>query len=214
MWNKKDLTDQRFGRLTVIGDSGQRNYGQVIWTCKCDCGNTANVPGRSLTRGATKSCGCLRVDDLCSRRIDLTGCISGKLTAISALPGGKWICRCECGKTAEVATNHLRGKTRSCGCLRRERVKAMMNGREIVHAMLSNMRLNSTNDTAWIRLARKTNKNSSTGVKGVCPRGKKYRAYITLRRQQINLGIFDTVEEATNARRSAEICLFGPVIEE
>ena len=31
-----------------------------MWRCKCDCGEQYDVVGTSLTRGFTKSCGCLR----------------------------------------------------------------------------------------------------------------------------------------------------------
>lgn len=57
---KIDLTGKRFGRLTVIKDSGKRqNSGNIVWACKCDCGNLIEIVGTSLTRGITKSCGCL-----------------------------------------------------------------------------------------------------------------------------------------------------------
>lgn len=56
---------------------------------------------------------------------DLTGRKFGRLTVLSLLPERKngqpvWLCRCECGRTAEVRrTPLLNGKTRSCGCLRK-----------------------------------------------------------------------------------------------
>lgn len=57
--NFKDLKGKRFGRLVVISFYGRNpNFGGLIWRCKCDCGNTVNVLGQSLTRGATVSCGC------------------------------------------------------------------------------------------------------------------------------------------------------------
>lgn len=50
----------RFGRLVVAGRSfvgrGDR------WSCLCDCGVKRDVPAWSLTRGETRSCGCLRRD--------------------------------------------------------------------------------------------------------------------------------------------------------
>lgn len=58
----KDLTGQRFGRLTVIGRD--ENYvspeGVVItrWKCKCDCGNEKSVLRTNLKY--TTSCGCYR----------------------------------------------------------------------------------------------------------------------------------------------------------
>ena len=62
--------------------------------------------------------------------IDLTGQQFGRLTVIKRVkdyvsPKGKrhtrWLCKCECGGTAEVAGDHLKcGSTRSCGCLTAE----------------------------------------------------------------------------------------------
>lgn len=56
-----DMTGQRFGKLTVIGDSGERKNEQVCWTCICECGNTSTVRGANLRRGKAKSCGCQKV---------------------------------------------------------------------------------------------------------------------------------------------------------
>ena len=56
--NAKDLTGQRFGRLTVwkrAGTVGSR----ALWRCKCDCGKLTNVRSIDLLSGNTKSCGCL-----------------------------------------------------------------------------------------------------------------------------------------------------------
>lgn len=57
----RDLTGQRFGRLTVLealpGDRRTR------WRCICDCGQETVVgSGHHLTSGNTKSCGCLHRD--------------------------------------------------------------------------------------------------------------------------------------------------------
>lgn len=55
------LIGQRFGKLTVIKDSGERNSCRnILWECQCDCGNTVKVPTSSLKRGYTHSCGCLK----------------------------------------------------------------------------------------------------------------------------------------------------------
>lgn len=68
MGKKKDLTGQRFGRLTAIEDTGKRKYSYVVWLCKCDCGNVTEVVSDSLRSGNTKSCGCLH-DELAAERI-------------------------------------------------------------------------------------------------------------------------------------------------
>jgi len=56
-----DLAGQRFGRLIAIQPLKERtNDRQIIWECRCDCGNTTKVSSHSLKRGNTHSCGCLQ----------------------------------------------------------------------------------------------------------------------------------------------------------
>ncbi len=61
-----DITNQRFGRLTVIKRAESKN-GRTMWLCKCDCGNYKNISSSSLTRGTTKSCGCYNLEKLSER---------------------------------------------------------------------------------------------------------------------------------------------------
>lgn len=61
---KKNLIDQKFGRLEVIEESQPfRNKDGSIqcagWVCKCECGNIAIIRANSLQTHKTKSCGCL-----------------------------------------------------------------------------------------------------------------------------------------------------------
>lgn len=35
----KDLTEQKFNRLTVLELAKRNSSGQIQWECKCDCGN-------------------------------------------------------------------------------------------------------------------------------------------------------------------------------
>lgn len=56
---KKDLTGQRFGRLTVIGVD-DRNTRKTYFYCQCDCGNVKSVRSDSLVCGAIRSCGCMK----------------------------------------------------------------------------------------------------------------------------------------------------------
>ena len=57
---QKDLTGQRFGKLTAIRPTDQRKDGYVLWECKCDCGNITEVKSALLTSGKRKSCGCAK----------------------------------------------------------------------------------------------------------------------------------------------------------
>lgn len=66
MKDVKDLTGQRFGRLTVLGR--KQNDKKNIWLCQCDCGNTAFVYKHDIVSGKTKSCGCLRREATAANR--------------------------------------------------------------------------------------------------------------------------------------------------
>ena len=48
------------GRLTVIGIAPQKSSdGQYMYSCLCECGNTAVVRGQHIRKLLTKSCGCI-----------------------------------------------------------------------------------------------------------------------------------------------------------
>lgn len=118
MSKAKDITGQRFGRLTAVRPTEKRSGHSVVWECVCDCGSTAFVAAQSLKSGATTSCGCLI-------RVDLTEQRFGRLTAIRPTEKRSghsivWECICDCGNTAFVAAQSLKsGLTHSCGCLTR-----------------------------------------------------------------------------------------------
>lgn len=58
----KDLTNQRFGRQVALRPCGKNKYGNVLWICKCDCGNQHIVPSGKLIQGKSKSCGCYAIE--------------------------------------------------------------------------------------------------------------------------------------------------------
>lgn len=56
-----NIIGQKFGKLTVISmrsDRGRSN--QIMYDCKCDCGNNHITSGESIRSGKSKSCGCNR----------------------------------------------------------------------------------------------------------------------------------------------------------
>ena len=127
----KDLTGMKFGRLTVVKESGRDKHGKVLWLCKCECGNEIIVRGNSLKSKRTTSCGCLKKEtsrENARKGIkDLTGMKFGRLTVIKRC-GNKgsnttWLCKCECGNEIIVRGDYLKSKrTTSCGCLKKEMV--------------------------------------------------------------------------------------------
>jgi len=59
-----ELTGQKFGRLTVVGRGKRDKIGEQFWVCLCECGNSREIRKTSLTNGDTKSCGCIRREQL------------------------------------------------------------------------------------------------------------------------------------------------------
>jgi len=57
--NKIELAGRKFGKLTVIKDTGRRKSKRPIWKCKCDCGTNIDILGKYLLNGDTRSCGCI-----------------------------------------------------------------------------------------------------------------------------------------------------------
>ena len=68
---KKDLTGQKFARLTVLRQTedyvkpnGKR---ESRWLCLCDCGNITEVTGYNLKNNSVSSCGCLNTETVIRR---------------------------------------------------------------------------------------------------------------------------------------------------
>jgi hypothetical protein len=55
----KNISLQQFGRLMPSFPMGYIG-GRIAWMCLCDCGTMKVVISANLTRGLTKSCGCLQ----------------------------------------------------------------------------------------------------------------------------------------------------------
>jgi len=112
-----NLVGRRFGRLMVTAYAGNS-----YWSCLCDCGKGTVACGHDLRRGLQKGCGCLR------QKINLTGKRFDRLhvVAYAGNDGDRastWLCLCDCGERVVVSGKSLRrGRTRSCGCLHRERI--------------------------------------------------------------------------------------------
>lgn len=123
----RDLTGNKYGRLTVIKLLPERkSNGGAVWLCRCDCGQELPVAAGNLLRGTTRSCGCLRRDDLSGQQF-------GRLTVESlgsksgAGNGAYWLCRCVCGNYCEVQASKLKsGYTKSCGCIKSDNINNLV----------------------------------------------------------------------------------------
>lgn len=53
-----NIYGMRFGKLTTVNSINKRNHNKnIIWKCKCDCGNICYVESYNLISGHTKTCG-------------------------------------------------------------------------------------------------------------------------------------------------------------
>lgn len=129
----KDIAGQRFGRLIAIEPTDLRERNDIVWRCKCDCGNEVFLPATRLLMGNTVSCGCKRSENI--RRV-----------------------------------NKYFGET--------------------------SLRM-SLDDT-------KESKRASSGYKGVSKKRGKWRAYINYKGVRYDLGSYDRIEDAVQARAQAK----------
>lgn len=230
---KKDLTGRTFGRLTVlrqvedyISPSGEH---KAQWLCQCACGsNPIVVQGRSLTRGLTKSCGCLKKE----RGVELGK--SSKKSNIYDLSGDYgvgwasntnnefyfdledydrikdycWYERIEKGGYNPLVAydpntrKHIK-MTAILGCKNYDHInKNPLDNRRnnLRAATISQNGMNSNIQT-----------NNTSGITGVCwhKSKEKWTAYIYLNKHHINLGYFSNFSEAVKVRLRAEQKYYG-----
>lgn len=57
----KDLSGQKFNHLLVLEATSQRRRNEVVWKCRCDCGEITYVSTDPLKSGRVQSCGCLAI---------------------------------------------------------------------------------------------------------------------------------------------------------
>ena len=200
----KDLTGQRFGRLTVLYRLDDSNGKGVLWRCRCDCGREADVQAKLLLRGDTASCGCARKGQGVK---DVTGRRFGRLTALYRLDNENsdhsyWRCRCDCGREKDIRLSSLvSGDTTSCGCKLQEHEPPPLHYvdgtciEQIDHPPLRT--------------------NNTSGYTGVIPlKDGRWRAEITFQGKRQYLGVFRDIHLAAEARRKAENRIFGEFLDE
>jgi hypothetical protein len=168
-----DMVGQQFGRWLVLEEAGRRN-GKRLYRCECQCPQRTIrvVQGDHLRQGLSRSCGCLK-RELAAERMrqkhDLTGRVFGRLTVIAEAgrygkPGQTkriWLCECACAAKNQVevlASNLLKGTSRSCGCLQRERCQAMGRARKGISRFPPGIRALRVTISRYRHRARKENR--------------------------------------------------------
>lgn len=224
----KDLTGQRFGRLTVVERAedyvSPKGYRNVQWLCKCGCeeNNYTIVSGCSLTRGLTKSCGCLQKETSAengrNNKKYNTYDLSGEYGIGYTSKGEEFLFDLEDYNLIKDYCWFIDNKgyvsaynTSGSKLFHRQ----IMDGNYIDHIShntkdnrKSNLRNVTSSQNNMNVSKRSDNTSGVTGVswhKGI----QKWRARINVSGKEVNLGYFEEFEDAVKARKEAEDKYFG-----
>ncbi len=220
----------RFGRWTVLAPSKER---PCYFTCRCDCGTVKDVYRSSLLQGTSAGCpdcahkipseakeaSCRKRAEtaLTSARMKYIGQTVNGWRILDVLPaqesGSGFRCKAvcpKCGKPTVTLLSRIRRSCpiRQCAACNRDIDRTTSTYHDVAYkdgSCLASIRS---------RVKGTTNRNSTTGVNGVSRRPDgRYRAYINFRRRQVNLGMYDTPEDAAAARKAAEAVLYGEYLD-
>lgn len=124
----RNLKGQSFGFLQVQEKMPYKEDQYYVWRCHCtNCGGEVFVNTKRLKRGTVTNCGCIpkRTAQNGSIAEDLTGRIFGDLKVLYRVENHRngrtqWMCECTCKNNVLVTAHELKaGKTKSCGCYRK-----------------------------------------------------------------------------------------------
>lgn len=225
----KDITGQRFGRLTVIErvpNPVHKNRIEAHWRCICDCGNEVIATGSHLRTGHTTSCGCYRKDNSANmqkkyNKYDLSGeygiCYSSNtddviLFDIEDYDKIKDYCwsvavpkKCYNYKRVVAIKTHgvVIKMHRIIMGITNPDCKIDHKNRNPLDNRKSNLRICTTEQNNW------NTPPKHDGYKGVSQDHNRWVAKIREDGKQITIGRFDTAEEAALAYNEKAKELFG-----
>lgn len=212
----ENLIGKKFGRLTVIEEATSNIKYRRAWRCKCECGNTKDiiVTTDSLKNGRTQSCGCLQRERASKSNkrynryefkddyvIGYTN--KGEQFIFDKDDYDKVKNYCWMISDNGYVVSQYNGKTIRFHIV----IMGKRDGFVIDHI---NQKKND-NRKSNLRYATKSQNriNTKKKIKGVYKGKKRWYARITVNNETIELGYYDTKEEAIFARQQAEIKYFG-----
>lgn len=230
----KDLLGEKFGLLTVINRLEDKKYPsgsiQRRWLCKCECGNTTVSTSAQLLSGGKMSCGCLiktkarekaqtNIYDLESKEYGIGYTNKGEEFYFDKEDYDliKDYCWRIDPNYGYVITDARIGDDSPQKKIRLHRL--VLNDWDYSHDIDHIHHNKFDNRKEFLRICdrshnqmnKKKQSNNTTGVTGVYwdkPR-QKWKAQIMVNQKTINIGRYDSMEEAIKARKAAEIKYFG-----
>lgn len=98
-WKIKDLTNKKFGRITVISLFKSSYVSkEALWNCVCDCGNKLILNSSTLKRGLNPCIKCrkkYRIKDLTGKKFKNITVIS-RIEEVNNNGDALWNCICDC----------------------------------------------------------------------------------------------------------------------
>lgn len=225
----KDLTGQRFGKLEVIEMNGRTKRGLVIWKCKCDCGNEANIVSHYLISGATQSCGCYQREAARQRCIKQNEYdLSGNYGIGYTTKGEEFYFDLEdYTKIKDYCwyinnDGYLSAKKRD-GSDRHILMHNIIMGQKYIDHIggaktrndnrKNNLRIPSGEYgfDSYNQMNKQTQSNNKSGYPGISwhKRDNIWEVHITVKKKQIYLGRYENLDDAIKARKAAEEKYFG-----
>lgn len=213
----RDLTGQRFDRLTALYPLDGRRGSCVLWQCRCECGNVKAIPSVDLTGHRVRSCGCLQ-----HRIKDIAGERRGHLTALrytgerddNGRAVYEW--RCDCGN---VFTRSIAGTARRNSALMCPECRRKVKARQITLARMKR-EIEKTTGLTKKYLENLINgaltERNTSGVRGVYWHEGHQRWVATGRvnNEMVTLGEFEDIADAGKARREHVIKTYGSAASE
>jgi len=224
-----DLTEQKFGRWTVIKRVESDKWGHSMWLCKCDCNGENSekiVCGDRLIRGVSKSCGCLikEINILKNKQNKKynTYDLSGEYGIGYTSKGEEFYFDLEdYDKIKDYCwVNNGNGYIRSTK-INNKRIyihrlvtncPSKMDIDHINHNIIDNRKSNLRICEHQKNMCNYTKpKNNTSGVKGISwdKYNNKWKAEIMENRKKISIGNFNKFEDAVKARKEAEEKYYG-----
>ena len=227
----KDIRDLPFGYLKPIEPTSKRDRKDVVWRCRCKCGQIVELPATRLLVGNTLSCGCMKADNIRSASKNIAGTSlvmslkedEKKADTLSGYTGvspkrDKWYAHITYrGKRYNLGTysnieDALTARARAKELVM-EDAQQLLKLFEELHkddfkpsqAILPKV-VNEPLIVERERVIRSkvARSNNTSGYPGVEKTKKKWRASISYQKERYVLGYFQTKEDAIAARMDAE----------
>ncbi len=213
MPKKIEMVGKRFGRLLVKEEAGRDKHGFVLWRCLCVCGDIKVYLGISLRSGNTKSCGCLSKE--IAKKTHTTH-------GMSRTPEyNSWDSMVQrCNNPNNDNYNNYGGRGISV-CKKWLTFTNFLNDMGKRPKGLTIDRINTNgkyckNNCRWATKSTQSrnsrlDKRNKTGVNGIfwSNRLQKHIASIRVNNKSKHIGCYETIEEASIARKKAEQKYWG-----